>query len=138
MTNRTLYLSMMAFAAAVSANSTARAETPGHSTLMQLIHEDLDRDQADFTLALAERAGRKADARMEKLDNVFGPLVAAAPDATAETLRAVSADTGDRLYAIATARAEFEIGKDLANIESPFNPRPPMPPAIAAFNGGEY
>ena len=140
MTNRTFYISMMAFAAvaAVSANSTAKAETAGHATLMELIHEDLDAKQAEFTLALTEQTGRKINARMAKIDNVFGPLVAASPEATAETIKTTAIDTGAKLDSIVTASAEFEIGKDAANIASPFNPRLPMPPAIVAFDGGEF
>lgn len=139
--NRTLYLSMIAFAAAaavaVSANSTARAEEPGHASLIELIHEDLDREQADFALALADKTGRKINARMAESDNVFGPLVAAAPEATAETMRVTARDTDGKLAMRAMARAEFEIGKDAANIANPFNPRLPMPPSIVAFEGGE-
>lgn len=138
--NRTLYISMMAFAAAAAANaqSTARAEEPGHADLMQLIHEDLDARQADFTLALADAAGRKFNARMAKIDNVFGPLAAEAPRQAEKSIAAASAAAGGKLGAIVMASAEFEIGKDAANIESPFNPRLPMAPAIVAFEGGEF
>lgn len=140
MSNRTLYMSILAFAAAgaVSANSSAKAEEAGYASLTQLIHEDLDQNQAEFTATLAKRTGRKINARMAKLDNVFGPLVAAAPEVTAATIRTAAIDASAKLETIVLASADFDIGKDAANIETPFNPRLPMPPAIVAFEGGEF
>ncbi len=137
MSNRILYMTILAFAAAatVSANSTAKAETRGHATLAALIQEDLDQEQAGFAMALSARAGAGINARLEKTGAFFRPP--AAPQALAETIDAVSTNTRDRLYVIATARAEFEIGKDAAAIETPFNPRPTVAFAVIAFNADQ-
>lgn len=77
MSNRTIYMSIVAFAAAaaVNANTNAHAETPGHATLSQLIQEDLDAEQDAFTLALVERADARIKAHVAKIENVFGPLI---------------------------------------------------------------
>ncbi|MAW79166.1 MAG: hypothetical protein CMI63_02930 [Parvularcula sp.] len=77
MSNRTIYMSIIAFAAAaaVSANTNAHAETPGHATLSQLIQEDLDAEQDAFTMDLVARADARIRAHMAKIENVFGPLV---------------------------------------------------------------
>ncbi len=138
MSNRTIYMSIIAFAAAaaVNANSGAHAEEPGHATLTQLIQEDLDADQDAFTLALIERTNRKINARMAKIENVFNPLVAFGemPETTVDTARA---DTAANLDSLVLASAEFEIAKDAANIENPFQPRLPMPTGIVAFASEE-
>lgn len=135
--NRTLYLSFLAFAAAaaMSAQSSARAEEPGHASLMELIHEDLDSKQADFALGLAEATGRSINARMANTGGVYGPLAADAPEEAEKSIAAASAAASRKLGAIVMASAGFEIGKDAANIEDPFNPRLAMAPAIVAFEG---
>lgn len=127
--NRPLYMTVIAFAAVAAVHSHARAEEPGRAELMELINEDLDAAQDDFTLSLVHRTGRRIARKMDARDDVFGPLVASS-DKIAETF---AADTGADLTAIVVARADFEIGKDAANIENPFNPRLPMAPAIVAF-----
>jgi len=138
MSNRTIYMSIIAFtaAAAVNANAPAKAEIRGYATLSQLIQEDLDVEQDEFTLALTTRTAAKINARMAKLDNVFGPLVAFddAPEAIIETARH---DLTIGLNARVLASAEFEIAKDAANIENPFNPHLPMPTGIVAFASEE-
>ncbi len=139
MTNRTLYMSIVAFAAAaaVNANTNAHAQMPtGNATLSQLIQEDLDAEQNAFTVALVERTGVKINARMAKLDNVFGPLVASreAPEIIVKTAHT---DMGADLTSLTLASAQFEIAKDTANIENPFNPHQPMPATIIAFTSDE-
>ena len=139
MTNRTIYMSIVAFAAAaaaMNANAGARAEEPGHATLSQLIQQDLDADQQAFTLALVERTNHKINARMAKIDNVFNPLVAFGemPETTVETARA---ETATSLDSLVLASAEFEIAKDAANIENPVQPRLAMPTGIVAFASEE-
>lgn len=138
MSNRTLYFTMLAFAAAaaVSAQSDARAETPGHASLMELICDDLDRGQADFATALADATGRRINARLAAAETELGPLVAVAPEETGRTIDAAAAGAAAKLDAAAIASAEYEVGKDAANIETPFNPRPAMPPAAVAFDSG--
>ncbi|WP_375201570.1 hypothetical protein [Hyphococcus sp.] len=134
MSNRTIYMSIIAFAAAgaLNANTNAHAEEPGYATLSQLIQEDLDAEQDAFAVALTERTAAKINARMEKIDNVFGPLVAAgeAPETIVEKTRE---ETAEDLQSTVLASADFEIAKDAANIENPFNPRLPMPSASIAF-----
>ncbi len=140
MTNRTLYLSFVAFAAAaaVNANSNASAQTPaGHADLMQLINEDLDQQQADFTLMLAAKTDKKIAARAAKIDNVFGPMTLAVNAEANSMVAAAAANAGAKLNSLVLASAAFEIGKDAANIESPFNPRLPMAPSIIAFASEE-
>ncbi len=135
MTNRTLYLSFVAFAAAaaVNANTNAQAEMPGNADLMQLIHEDLDAKQADFTLALMAKTEKKIALQTAKIDNVFGPLTVASNAETVAKVQTANVDTGAKLDSLVLANAEFEIAKDAANIENPFNPRLPMAPSIIAF-----
>ena len=135
MTNRTLYLSFVAFAAAaaMNANTNAQAEMPGNADLMQLIHEDLDAKQADFTLALMAKTEKKIALQTAKIDNVFGPLTVASNAETVAKVQTASVDTGAKLDSLVLANAEFEIAKDAANIENPFNPRLPMAPSIIAF-----
>ncbi|GJL90488.1 hypothetical protein [Hyphococcus sp.] len=135
MTNRTLYLSFVAFAAAaaVNANTNAHAEMPGNTDLMQLIHEDLDQAQADFTLALAAKTEKKIALQTAKIDNVFGPLTVASNAETVAKVETASVDTSAKLDSLVLANAEYEIAKDAANIENPFNPRLPMAPSIIAF-----
>lgn len=135
MTNRTLYLSFVAFAAtaAMNANTTAHAETPGNADLMQLIHEDLDAEQADFTLALMAKTEKKIAARTAKIDNVFGPLTVANNAETNQLVASARADSAAKLDSLVVANAQYEIAKDAANIENPFNPRLPMAPSIIAF-----
>ena len=79
MMNRMIYMSIIAFAAtaAVNAPSRAHAETPGYATLSELIHEDLDAAQEDFTLAVVERVGARVNARMARTNTLFGPLTVA-------------------------------------------------------------
>lgn len=138
MSNRTIYMSIIAFAAAAAVNATphANAETPGHATLSELIQEDLDVEQEAFTLGLTKRTAAKINARMAKLDNVFGPLVAF-DDAPEAIIDAARHDLTDGLNARVLASAEFEVAKDAANIESPFNPHLPMPTGIVAFASEE-
>lgn len=80
MSNRTIYMSIIAFAAAaaVTANTDAHAEVPGYATLSELIQEDLDAEREIFTLALTKRAGARINARLAKRDNVIGPRIALA------------------------------------------------------------
>jgi len=139
MTNRTLYLSFVAFAAAaaVNANTNAHAEMAGHADLMQLIHEDLDKAQADFTLALAAKTERKIALQSAKIDNVFGPLTVASNAETVAKVTTASFDTGAMLNTLVLTNAEYEISKAVANIESPFNPHLPMAPSIVAFASEE-
>lgn len=139
MSNRTIYMSIIAFAAAaaVNANTNAHAETPGYATLSQLIQEDLDVEQGAFTLALTKRTAAKINARMEKIGNVFGPLVAYG-DAPEAIIEAARHNMTDDLNARVMASAEFEIAKDAANIENPFNPHLPMPTGIVAFASEEH
>lgn len=138
MSNRMIYTSIIAFAAAaaMNANSGAHAEEPGYATLSQLIQEDLDIEQDAFTVALVERTNAKIDARMSKIDNVFGPLVASreAQDVIIETTRD---DMAEEFQSTVLASAQFEIAKDAANIENPFAPRLAMPAAIVAFASEE-
>lgn len=140
MANRTLYMSIIAFAAAAAfnANSNAQAEEPGNAELMQLINEDLDAGYDAFTLALTEKTGRKFNDRMAKIDNVFGPLVAPMPEATNTAIADTRNDTSAALHSIVLANAEFEIAKDAANIENPFNPHLPMAPVIFTFDSEAY
>jgi hypothetical protein len=100
-------MSIIAFAAAaaVNSNSNARAEERGHADLMELINEDLDAAQDDFTLTLVDRT----------------------------STRIAAAEIGVELTATVIASAEFDVAKQTANIESPFNLRLPMAPAIVAF-----
>ncbi len=139
MTNRTIYLSFVAFAAAtaISAHSNANAEMPGHADLMQLIHEDLDQAQADFTLTLAAKTEKKIALQAAKIDNVFGPLTFASAANVGTVLTMASNDAGAKLDSLVLAHAEFEIAKDAANIESPFNPYLPMAPSVIAFASEE-
>lgn len=140
MTNRTLYMSIIAFAAAaaVNASSNAQAEEPGNAELMQLINEDLDNGYNAFTIALTEKTGRKINAQMAKIDNVFGPLVAPAPEVTNAVLAETRNNTSATLDSLVTASAEYEIAKDAANIENPFNPHLPMPPLFFTFDHEGY
>lgn len=140
MTNRTLYMSIMAFAAAaaVNANSNAHAEEPGNADLMQLINEDLDEGYDAFTLALTEQTGRKINEQMAKIDNVFGPLVAPSPEATSTVLAETRNDTGSALTSVLMASAEYEIAKAVANIENPYNPHLPMPPVSYTFVSEDF
>jgi hypothetical protein len=135
MTNRTLYLSFIAFAAAaaMNANTNAQAEMPGNADLMQLIHEDLDAKQADFTLALMAKTEKKIALQTAKIGNVFGPLTVANNAETNKLVKTVRADSGAKLDSLVLANAQFEVAKAAANIENPFNPRLPMAPSIIAF-----
>lgn len=140
MTNRTLYMSIIAFAAAaaVNASSNAQAEEPGNADLMQLINEDLDDDYDAFTVALTEKTGRKINAQMAKIDNVFSPLVAPTPEATNAVLAETRTDTSATLNSLVMASAEYEVAKDAANIENPFNPHLPMAPVMFTFDHEGY
>ena len=105
---------------------------------MELIHEDLDGEQADFAMALADETGRSINARMAKIENYFGPLVAVDPETSGRTVEAAAAGAAAKLDDAVIASAEYEIRKAAANIETPFNPRPAMPPAVVAFDSGEH
>lgn len=134
MSNGTFFTSVLVFAAAAAINSHAKAEEPGSADLMQLINEDLDDTQDAFTLELVETTSAKIKSRMdEKIENVFEPLTETTTQsfdiAEADTLKATSAS----IEMAALSRADFEVGKDVANIENPFEPRLPMAPITIAF-----
>jgi hypothetical protein len=139
MTNRTLYLGFIAFAAAaaMNANTNAQAEMPGDADLMQLIHEDLDAKQADFTLALMAKTEKKIAVQTAKIDNVFGPLTLADNVETVAKVQTANFDTSAKLDSLVLANAEDEVAKAAAKIENPFNPRLPMAPSIIAFANDE-
>jgi hypothetical protein len=124
-------MSIIAFAAAaaVNSNSNARAEERGHADLMELINEDLDAAQDDFTLSLVDRTRGRIATRAAEFDGVFGPLAASAGGVS----EIAAAEIGVELTATVIASAEFDVAKQTANIENPFNPRLPMAPTIVAF-----
>lgn len=136
MTNRTLYMSVMAFAAAAALSTNAKAQDADFdgAPLMQEIHADLDQQNAAFTLALVEKADAKVQARFAKLQNVFAPLTAP----TEYNLASAFENTRAEVEFAALSKAEFEVSKKVANIENPFAQRLPMPPAIIALDNEQY
>lgn len=136
MTNRTLYLSVLAFAAAAALNTGAKAEEAqfDSASLMQKINSDLDQQNQQFTLALVEQTGAKFETRMAKIENVFAPLTQPA----AFDFSVAQADAEADIAFAAVTKAEFEISKKVANMENPFEPRLPMPPVMFTIDNDEY
>ena len=132
MTNRTFYMSVIAFAAAAAVNvyNSARAEVAGHAELMELINEDLDAAQDEFTLTLADAAGGDIAARTAGLDAAFF-------NPGERAVSALIADSRDgaafEIASLTDATAEFEISKKIANMAKPFSPRLPYAPEVVAF-----
>ncbi len=136
MTNRSFYTSVLAFAAAAALGANAKAEDAqiDATALMQEIHADLDSRNQQFTLALVERTNADVQYRAAKINNVFAPLTQPATFNYA----VAAEDMKTTVAAAAVAKAEFEVSKKVANIENPFEPRLPMPPAMIAIDSENY
>ena len=135
MTNKTFKTAAAAFAAiAMTGFANAQDASFDSAAMMQTINADLDRQIAEFTLAVVNQADANVQSRLAKIENVFDPLVA--PRDVDYT--AALAETEEMVELAALSAAEFEISKASANIENPFEPRLPMAPAMIAIDDGQY
>ena len=135
MTNKTFKTAAAAFAAiAMTGFANAQDASFDSAAMMQTINADLDRQIAEFTLAVVNQADATVQSRLANIENVFAPLVA--PRDVDYT--AALAETEEMVELAALSAAEFEISKASANIENPFEPRLPMAPAMIAIDDGQY
>ncbi len=136
MNNQTFKASAFAFASAVAMIGFANAQDASFdsASLMQTINADLDQQNQKFTLIVLDRADAGVQARLAKIDNVFGPVA----EPRDFDFTAAVADISAKLEFAAMTSAEFEVSKKAANIENSFEPRLPMAPAMIAIDGGQY